>query len=112
VTFRFAQIANGSAGNKISLTLPHYSTLPRPYQEKELWAMERFEWAGILLPRPHWRGMYMLLAQCPSDADATRRDGYCSEQVQSNYDPDVCPLGYIQVAYDKCCKSKNDCVTP
>jgi hypothetical protein len=113
ITFRVAQTVNGYAGNKTTLVIPNYKTLPRQYQEYNLWGMERFERNNILLPQSHWGAMYTLHAQCPNDIDNTKRRGYCTEPVQRNYDPDVCPPGYVQVAYDKCCNSNNsnDCIT-
>jgi hypothetical protein len=111
ISFRLAQTAIGYVGNATNFLLPNYATPPRKYQEKNVWAMERFERAGVLLPHQDWGGMYSLQAQCPGDINATTRVGYCSEPVYRDYDPYVCPPGYFQIAYDKCCNDVKNCVT-
>lgn len=61
-------------------------------------ALKRFERDSVLLPKGQGYGSYLSIeASCASD------DGvYCSGAVNS-YDPEVCPSGHSQKAYDYCC---------
>ncbi len=64
-------------------------------------ALGEFSRDGVLLPHNLLGGNYLrLVATCAGAGN------YCSNQIPS-YDPDVCPYGYTQVAYDKCCRSNN-----
>lgn len=65
-------------------------------------AVERFERAGVYLPKSTYGPEYSLEAENCGGTGA-----YCG--TAPSYNPDVCPNGYQQVAYDKCCAG-NDCV--
>jgi len=97
VTFRVFQQALRFTGNPDFL-VPTYDTAPRPGYDHDV-AVPRFERGGVLLPEPSYRdGTYIeLIADCPGTGD------YCEGTVISDYNPDVCPNGYEQVGYDKCC---------
>lgn len=69
-------------------------------------ALRSFERDGIRLPNGS-EGTLLIQARCPSDDDFSPKDGYCPESVKTDYDPDICPAGYEQVAYDKCCQVSN-----
>jgi hypothetical protein len=72
-----------------SLTDPGRDGLP--------FAFSQFEENGVLLPRQNTEAYVTVQANCPSS------DGvYCSS-TPASYDPDVCPSGYVQTAYDECC---------
>ena len=64
------------------------------------YAIDRIERDGVFLPI-FWYGVsYNLVATCGGSGT------YCSGSPVS-YDPDVCPAGYEQVAYDYCCSTSN-----
>jgi hypothetical protein len=102
LTFRLAQTGY-LYSRKPEFVLPNYTTVAR-HPENEFWALARFERSGLRLPRLHLSQRYHLQAKCPGDTSSSPKNGYCSQTVLTNYDPDVCPTGYIQVAYDKCCQ--------
>jgi hypothetical protein len=101
LTFRMSMEPVVFTGNP-SWILANYTTGPR--LDHELYALDRFERAGLRLPKPQWDAHILLQAQCPSDNNDSPKDGYCAESVARNYDPEVCPTGYVQTAYDKCCQ--------
>jgi hypothetical protein len=71
---------------------PNYTDLGR---NNEGFALDRFERDGIRLPS-YSDGSYMMItADCPSSGV------YCSE-IPPPYEPNVCPEGYIQTAFDTC----------
>lgn len=104
LTFRMSMEPASFTGNP-SWILANYTTEPR--WDSDLYALDRFERDGLVLPKTQWTVNFLLQARCPSDNDDSPKDGYCSESVASNYDPDVCPSGFIQTAYDKCCQKTN-----
>lgn len=64
-------------------------------------AVERFERAGVYLPRATFGPSMTLKAECAGTGP------YCAESG-TTYDPDVCPPGYQQKAYDYCCSNEDD----
>lgn len=69
------------------------------------YALPRFERGGVLLPGLSYGPWLDVVANCPASSSNA---AYCS-QAPPNLDPDVCPVGYTQTAYDKCC-SGSTCV--
>ena len=64
-------------------------------------ALDRTERDGLYLPTS-WYGLDFTLEATCSGSDTT----YCSG-TPAPYDPDVCPAGYEQVAYDYCCSTSD-----
>jgi hypothetical protein len=108
LTFRMAQTAVSFVS--IPFRLPDYNSAP--LKPEEMWAIQRFERAGILLPQRHVMNSYSIVAKCPSDTSWIGK-GYCNEKVGNpsvpnwTYNPDVCSIGYEQMAYDRCCQKSN-----
>jgi hypothetical protein len=106
LTFRMAETAMSYIS--IPWTLPNYTS--PPYKAEELWAIQRFERDGVLLPQRHTANSYVVTAKCPSDGSSFIDTGYCTELVGNpavvnwEYNPEVCPMGYEQKAYDRCCQ--------
>jgi hypothetical protein len=96
VTFRIVQLPQSYVGHP-NWFIPSRDDVGQ-YGEK--FAVERFERSGVYLPHATY-GPYMTL-----NADCGGSGPYCSGTVAA-YDPDVCPVGYEQRAYDYCC-SKSD----
>jgi hypothetical protein len=72
-------------------------------------ALDRFTFNGITLPSFAY-GPYL---QIETDCVEGAIPGHCA--ATPNYvEPEVCPTGYIQVSYDKCCVSEgsSDCYDP
>lgn len=69
---------------------------PTPY------ALDRFEFNGVMLPKFWSGGSYLnIQATCNEDNPGSK---YCPmPQAYSVQSIEVCPSGYSQVAYDKCC---------
>jgi hypothetical protein len=65
-------------------------------------ALDFFSRDNVTLPRVIFGSSYTLTAHCPSSSGA-----YCTPTTTptTTYDPDVCPNGYEQVAYDACCST-------
>jgi hypothetical protein len=108
LTFRLARIRFQDVGNP-NWALPNYTT-PAHFP-RNVWSLLRFERDGVRLPVRHNGGKYQIQAKCPNDTVDSPLDGYCPENVPV-YDPDVCPAGYEQVAYDSCCQinDKTKCI--
>jgi len=72
-------------------------------------ALDRFTFSGITLPSFAY-GPYLQIA---SDCTEGAVSGHCATSP-SYVEPEVCPVGYIQVSYDKCCVSEgsSDCYVP
>jgi hypothetical protein len=68
-------------------------------------AMRRFERSGVLLPMVSYGSHVVVATTCGGTGP------YCSG-TPVNYDPDVCPRNFQQLAYDYCCSAANanDCV--
>jgi hypothetical protein len=101
VTFRISQHPNSHIGrpnwyipNRTDVDL--FSNTP---------AVGRFERSGVYLPMAGYGPTLTLKANCGGSGV------YCTTKP-GRYDPNVCPSGYQQVAYDYCCKtsSSSDCV--
>jgi hypothetical protein len=97
LTVRIIEFARYYTGNP-TWKVPQYKDpdrwMPNTY------ALPRFERAGILLPNDSYNNIITIRATCSGTGP------YCSGTV-SNYDPDVCSKGFVQVAYDKCCNATN-----
>merc|ERR1711862_738373 len=78
--------------------LPDYNT---PGKWGNCYALDRFSRNGVFLPRMAYGPWLEILADCP------RADAYCAEKPINDMIIGVCPEGYNQVAYDKCCNSSN-----
>jgi len=73
---------------------------PNPY------ALDRYSFNGITLPKFAYGNYLQITADCVESSVS----GHCA--VTPTYvEPEVCPTGYIQVSYDKCCTSaaSTDC---
>eukprot|EP00986_Skeletonema_menzelii_P004199 scaffold1415_cov152-Skeletonema_menzelii.AAC.11 len=72
-------------------------------------ALDRFTFSGITLPS-FAHGPYL---QIEADCAEGAITGHCAT-TPSYIEPEVCPSGYIQVSYDKCCVSEgsSDCYDP
>jgi hypothetical protein len=99
LTIRVAELPSDFVGNPDYL-IPDWETETRWGTSKTLFRWER---DGVRLPRFNFAFLH-IQALCPSDSLSSPKDGYCSETVKEDYNPDVCPSGYEQVAYDKCCQ--------
>jgi hypothetical protein len=101
LTVRIIQFARYYTGNP-TWRVPQYSD-PGRWMENT-YALPRFQRAGILLPNDAYDNIITIRAACGGTGP------YCSGAV-ANYDPNVCPSGFVQVAYDKCCRAtnRNDC---
>ena len=64
------------------------------------YAINRIERDGLFLPMFWYGPSYTLVATCGGSGT------YCSG-TPAAYDPEVCPAGYEQVAYDYCCSKSN-----
>lgn len=96
VTFRIVQLPQNYVGRP-GWFIPSRTDLG---QNGKGYAVERFERSGVYLPHATY-GPYMTLdAVCGGSAP------YCSE-TPKKYDPDVCPSGFQQLAYDYCCSTSN-----
>jgi hypothetical protein len=97
LTVRIIEFANYYTGNP-KWSLPQYSTPNRDYPNA--YSLPRFERAGVRLPNDVYDNIIQIRAKCAGTG------AYCQGAV-ANYDPNVCPSGYVQVAYDKCCSISN-----
>ncbi len=72
-------------------------------------ALDRFTFSGITLPSFAYGPYLQIEADCVEGAIS----GHCAT-TPSYVEPEVCPSGYIQVSYDKCCVSEgsSDCYVP
>jgi hypothetical protein len=98
LTFRVVQTPKLFVG-KPDYFLPQWSN-------KGKWnrgyALTRFERDGVKLPRFSYGNHLKLQADCPSI------DGiYCSEDMVTSYEPEICPSGYRQTGYDTCTSTTN-----
>jgi len=80
--------------------LPQFNTTG---QWSNGFAFPRFERGGVLLPVNSFGPWLDIVTNCPV---STNNSAYCS-QLPPVLDPDVCPSGYTQMAYDKCCLATN-----
>jgi len=70
------------------------------------YALDRYSFNGITLPKFTYGNYLQITADCVESSVS----GHCA--VTPTYvEPEVCPTGYIQVSYDKCCTSaaSTDC---
>jgi hypothetical protein len=98
LTVRIIQTPQTFTGNPNWL-LPNYDTIGK-------WnnglALSRFSRNGVLLPMLSHGPWLDILADCSRGSGDS--SAYCA-QTPSNESPEVCPQGYNQVSYDKCCNS-------
>lgn len=67
------------------------------------YAIPRFEREGARVPLYDSMGSVTLEASCAGSGK------YCEGDLM-DYDPDVCPEGYNQIGYDRCCRNGlSDC---
>ena len=71
-------------------------------------AIDRFSFNGITLPKAAYASYLQITAENCSEEGSV--SAYCTN-TPSYIEPQVCPSGYIQVSYDKCCVSigSTDC---
>ena len=82
--------------------IPGWDTPGRKYE----YALDRFERAGVRLPQFSFSANLKIQASCVGSGK------YCTGDLAA-YDPSVCPEGYTQVGYDRCCRNgTNDCKYP
>jgi hypothetical protein len=99
LVIRIIQFSGSYIGGSKGWILPNYN-VTIPWNSKQ-YLLDRFERGGVLLPKMEY-GPYILI-------NATCGPGvYCS-QLPPTLDLNPCPIGYDQVAYDKCC-SFSGCV--
>jgi hypothetical protein len=98
LTFRLVQTAQEYLGNP-DWIFQNYEDAGR-YSKS---ALHKFERGGILLPKSGY-GTGIIL-----EADCSGTGAYCVDAPNA-YDPDVCPAGYQQVAYDSCCSTATSSV--
>ncbi|GKZ00869.1 hypothetical protein MPSEU_001038600 [Mayamaea pseudoterrestris] len=80
------------------LGVPSWNTLTR---DNINYAVPRFDRANIKLLNFGYASFRIQASQCGGGSGT-----FCSGSV-SDYDPNVCPSGYRQVAYDSCCSQSN-----
>lgn len=104
LTVRIVQTAQTYLGDS-EWFLPTYESTGR---WDDTFSLPRFERGGVRLPMSSYGPYLEILAEC---SISSTNWAYCA-QLPPNLDPDVCPSGYVQVAYDRCCinSSPKDCV--
>lgn len=110
LTFRIMQFPANFVGNPEWFAFD-YDT---PGRDDEVYAIPKFQRGDAVVPHHSFNCYLSVQAKCPGDNESSPTDGYCPEAVNTNYDPDICPTGYEQVAYDACCRPDDavDCVYP
>jgi hypothetical protein len=102
LTFRITMMPSMFVGNPTF----YAATWDDPNRSGTWYALDRFERAGIRLPRLAYEVGVSLKA---SNCGASGR--YCARVSASGTSADaVCPVGYTQVSYDKCCDVSGSCV--
>jgi hypothetical protein len=101
LSFRIAQHPNSHIGRP-NWYIPSRTDLDL---NPKIFAVSRFERSGVYLPMSAYGPSLTVVANCGGTG------AYCSVKP-GKYDPNVCPSGYQQIAYDYCCKTSNlsDCV--
>jgi hypothetical protein len=96
LTFRVVQPPAGYVGR------PNWFIPSRtdPYLSEKAFAIGRLERSGVYLPIKAYEPYLQVDATCGGS------DPYCPG-TPAVFDPDVCPNGYIQKAYDSCCSAAN-----
>ena len=97
LTIRIVQFAGGYLGGDKGWILPDYSTT-YPWDPNEF-VLDRFERGGVLLPKMSYGPYLQINANCAGGT-------YCSQRPQ-DLNPNPCPSGFKQVAFDKCCNGSN-----
>jgi hypothetical protein len=95
LTFRVAQLPQGYIGRP-NWFIPSRTDLDT---SGKAFATARFERSGVYLPKASYAS-YHIDAICPGSGP------YCSG-TPVVFDPDVCPSGFEQKAYDYCCSKTN-----
>lgn len=72
-------------------------------------ALDRFSFNGITLPKFTYGNYLQISANCAEGSIS----GHCAN-TPTYVEPELCPSGYVQVSYDKCCVSpgSTDCYDP
>jgi hypothetical protein len=96
LTFRVVQLPKTFVGRP-EYFLPQYSDKG---QDGKGFAIDRFERDGVFLPQ-YGDGVFLTV-----DANCLSSGAYCS-QTPPPYEPNVCPDGYTQTAYDTCSSASN-----
>jgi hypothetical protein len=96
LTLRIIQFPNDFVGNPWKLW-----NWTDPGEYGNGFALGKFARDGVVLPHDLIGDNFLrLVANCPGSGN------YCSTEL-SSYDPEVCPNGFAQVAYDRCCQTTN-----
>ena len=95
LTVRVFQLARTWTGNPSWLGIPSWNMIA---SDNVTFAVPRFDRDGIKMP--NFAGGYFRIQASSCGGSGV----FCSDSV-SDYDPSVCPSGYAQVAYDKCCST-------
>jgi hypothetical protein len=104
LTVRVSQIADDFVGRP-DWFIPGWDELSK--KDNNGYALNSFARGGTRVPLFTGDPKIQIVANCGGGL-------YCSGDVESAYNPDVCPSGYTQVGYDRCCRTgnKNDCLYP
>lgn len=97
LTIRIVQFAGGYIGGDKGWILPEYNTT-YPWDSNEF-VLDRFERGGVLLPKMSYGPYIQINANCAGGT-------YCSQSPQ-DLNPNPCPSGFKQVAFDRCCNGSN-----
>jgi hypothetical protein len=100
LVIRIIQFSGGYIRDNNGWILPEYSTTV-PWNPNE-YVINRFERGGVLLPVMSYGPYIQINANCGSGT-------YCSQRPPT-LNPNPCPSGYLQVAYDKCCTTSGSCI--
>ena len=95
LTIRIFQLARIWTGNPNWLGIPSWNMMA---SDGVTFAVPRFDRDGIKMP--NYAGGYFRIKASSCGGTGV----FCSNAV-NDYDPNVCPSGYKQVAYDKCCST-------
>ena len=83
--------------------IPDWDTPGKDFE----YAIPRFQREGVRVP------IYDYFSSVTIEATCIGGGKYCVEDVSADYNPDVCPAGYSQVGYDRCCRNGlTDCKYP
>lgn len=77
----------------------------KPWDAREH-ALDRYSFNGVLLPKYHSNNWIQISTDCNVGSDSD----HCAN-TPDYVEPELCPPGYVQVSFDKCCVSPSsaDC---
>lgn len=101
VTFRVIMPARKYVGNP-EWILPTMETLDR---NNEGFALRRFQRGDVILPKVNKGPRLEILTDCTPSTD---NPAYCAEAAPTVEPLEVCPDGYTQVGFDRCCADNDD----